>query len=95
MAVNKFTHTVTSAWVLGAAFCVGVSCWYLLKKRHVDFARKSLKVGAVVGLCASLLTAVAGDESAYLVAQHQPMSLQQWRLCTKEAGEKLLRGWLL
>lgn len=75
MAVNKFTHTVTSAWVLGAAFCVGVSCWYLLKKRHVDFARKSLKVGAVVGLCASLLTAVAGDESAYLVAQHQPMKL--------------------
>ena len=38
-------------------------------------ARKSLKVGAVVGLCASLLTAVAGDESAYLVAQHQPMKL--------------------
>ena len=75
MAVNKFTHTITSAWVLGAAFCVGVSCWYLLKKRHVEFARKSLKIGATVGLVSSLLTAMVGDKSAYLVAQHQPMKL--------------------
>ena len=75
MAVNKFTHTITSAWFLGAAFCVGVSCWYLLKKRHVEFARKSLKIGAVVGLVSSLLTAMVGDESAYLVAKHQPMKL--------------------
>ncbi len=75
LAVNKFTHTFTSAWVLGAAFCVGVSCWYLLKKRHVEFARKSLKIGATVGLVSSLLTAMVGDESAYLVAKHQPMKL--------------------
>ena len=75
MAVNKFTHTITSAWFLGAAFCVGVSCWYLLKKRHVEFARKSLKIGATVGLVSSLLTAMVGDESAYLVAKHQPMKL--------------------
>ncbi len=75
MAVNKFFHTVTSSWILGAAFCVGVCCWYLLRKRHIDFAKQSLKVGASVGLVASLLAAFTGDTSAYLVAQHQPMKL--------------------
>ena len=75
MAVNKFFHTVTSAWALGAAFCVGVCCWYLLRKRHVEFALKSLKVGAIFGLFASILAAVTGDVSAYLVAKYQPMKL--------------------
>ena len=38
-AIDKFTHTVTSAWVLGAAFTVGVSCWFLLRKRHTELAK--------------------------------------------------------
>ena len=33
-AINKFTHTVTSSWIIGATFVVAVSCWYLLKKRE-------------------------------------------------------------
>lgn len=75
VALNKFLHTVLSGWVLGGLFVVGISCWYLLKKREVDFALKSLKVGAIFGLVASLLTAMTGDGSAYNVAQRQPMKL--------------------
>lgn len=52
-AVDKFFHTVTSAWVIGAVFVVAVSCWYLLKKREIQLAKESIKIGAVVGLCAS------------------------------------------
>ena len=74
-AIDKFTHTVTSAWVLGAAFTVGVGCWYLLRKRHTELAMQSVKIGSVVGLAASLLTALTGDNSAYMVAQTQPMKL--------------------
>lgn len=74
-AVNKFCHTVLSGWVLGAVFVVGVSCWYLLRKREQKFAIASLKVGAIFGLVASLLSAWTGDGSAYMVAQHQPMKL--------------------
>ena len=38
VAVNKFFHTVMSGWVLGRVFVVGISCWYLLKKRNImDF----------------------------------------------------------
>lgn len=75
VAVNKFFHTVTSSWIVGAAFAVGVSCWYLLKKREVKLAKESIKIAASVGLFASLVTAYTGDGSAYQVAKVQPMKL--------------------
>ena len=74
-AIDKFTHTVTSAWLLGAAFTVGVGCWYLLRKRHTELATQSIKIGSIVGLAASFLAAFTGDNSAYMVAQTQPMKL--------------------
>ena len=33
-AVDKFFHTVTSTWVVGAVFVCAVSCWYLLRRRE-------------------------------------------------------------
>ena len=76
-AVDKFCHTVTSAWIIGAVFVVGVSAWYLLKNREAEreLALQSMKIGAIVGLIASVLTAITGDESAYRVAKVQPMKL--------------------
>ena len=75
MAVNKFFHTVLSGWVLGAIFVVGISCWYLLKKRNREFALASIKIGAIFGLVASLLSVWTGDGSGYQIAQTQPMKL--------------------
>ncbi len=74
-AWNKFFHTVWSSWIVGALFALGVSAWFLIKKRDVDFAKKSIKVAATFGLVASILTAVSGDGSAYTVSQEQPMKL--------------------
>lgn len=74
-AIAKFFHTVLSSWVLGAAFVTGVAAWYLLKKRHVEFAKQSFRVGSVVGLVSILLTVFSGDFSAYMAAQKQPMKL--------------------
>ena len=74
-AIDKFTHTITSAWLLGAAFTVGVSSWYLLKKRHTELAVQSIKIGSIVGLVSALLAAFTGDNSAYMVAKTQPMKL--------------------
>lgn len=75
VAINKFFHTVLSGWIMGAVFVVGVSSWYLLKKRETQFALESIKIGALFGLVASLLIAWTGDGSAYQVAQKQPMKL--------------------
>lgn len=75
VAINKFTHTVVSCWVLGAAFVAGVAAWYMIKKREEIFAKQSMKVASIFGLVAILLTAYTGHGSAYQVAQKQPMKL--------------------
>lgn len=74
-AVDKFFHTVTSSWIIGATFTVAVSCWYLLRHREQKLAISSLKIGVVVGLSASVLAAFTGDNSAYMVGKTQPMKL--------------------
>lgn len=74
-AVDKFCHTVTSAWIIGAIFVVAVSAYYLMKNRERQLAVQSIKVASIVGLVASVLAAITGDHSAYTIAQVQPMKL--------------------
>ena len=74
-AVSKFCHTVTSAWIIGALFVVGVSCWYLWKKRETRLAVESIKIGAFVGLIATILAAATGHVAGQDVAKSQPMKL--------------------
>lgn len=75
VAVIKFLHTVSSSWVLGAVFVVGVSSWYLLKQRHQQFALSSIKAAAAFGLAAALITAWTGHQSGVHIARYQPMKL--------------------
>ena len=74
-AVDKFFHTVTSTWVVGAVFVCAVSCWYLLKRREQEMARQSIKIASIVGIVAAVLTMATGDFSAVKVAEKQPMKL--------------------
>ncbi|MDD3079915.1 MAG: cytochrome ubiquinol oxidase subunit I [Paludibacter sp.] len=75
VAMNKFSHTVLSGWVQGALFVIGISGWFLIKKRNIQFSLKSMKVGAVFGLIAIVLLIYTGDGSAFHVSQKQPMKL--------------------
>lgn len=74
-AVDKFFHTVTSSWIIGAVFVCAVSCWYLLKRRNTRLATESIKIASVVGIAAAVLTMATGDSSAVKVAKAQPMKL--------------------
>ncbi|HPE86158.1 MAG: cytochrome ubiquinol oxidase subunit I [Bacteroidales bacterium] len=75
IAVNKFLHTIFSSYVYAAAFVIGVSSWYLLRKRHILLAKRSSLIASVFGLLGAAATVITGDGSAYQVAQHQPMKL--------------------
>lgn len=71
--MNKFIHTIFSSYIVAAVFVVGISAWYLLKKREILFAKRSILIAAIFGLFASLITIASGDESARDVAKVQPM----------------------
>jgi len=72
-AVNKFMHTITSSFLLASLFVIGVSAWYILRKRDVMFAKRSTVVAAVFGLIAAVATIFTGDTSARKIASEQPM----------------------
>ena len=74
-AMSKFFHTVTSAYTLSACFVVGVSAWFILKKRHFEFARKSILLASVFGFLSIIATIFTGDSSAQDVTRTQPMKL--------------------
>jgi cytochrome d ubiquinol oxidase subunit I len=74
-AIDKFCHTVISAWIIGAIFVVAVSCWYLMQKRETKLAIESIKIAVIVGLVASVGAAMTGHKSAQSVAEVQPMKL--------------------
>jgi cytochrome d ubiquinol oxidase subunit I len=74
-SMDRLFHTVCGAWQTGAFLVISVSAWYLLKKKHVEFARASLRVGLIVALVAALLQIISGDSSARGVAKNQPAKL--------------------
>ena len=95
-SMDRLAHTLCGAWCAGAFLVVSVSAWYLLKGRHVEFARKSLKLGLVVALVATLLQAVTGHSSAQGVGKNQPAKLAAFEglYQTTSNAPLVLAGWV-
>ncbi len=70
-----FVHTVIGGFTTGAVFVMGISAYYLLKKRDLDFAKRSFAIAAGFGLVASIMVMMMGDQTGVLVAKIQPMKL--------------------
>ncbi len=75
VAQSKFVHTVASGYVTGSLFVLGISAWYLLKDKHVEFARRSFRIAAAFGIAGTLSVIVLGDESGYAVSESQKSKL--------------------
>jgi cytochrome bd ubiquinol oxidase subunit I len=75
VAQDKFVHTVSAGYVTGAVFVLAVSAFYLLRGRHVAFARRSFTVAASFGLASALSVVVLGDESGYTANLDQKMKI--------------------
>ena len=75
VAISKFFHAVFSGWELGGVVVTAISCFYLFKGRSLEFARKSILVGALVGVIGTFGVMLTGDSSAIHVAKYQPMKL--------------------
>ena len=75
VAQTKFVHTVAAGYVTGAVFMVSVSCFYLFKKRHIPFAKRSMIVATTFGLASAFSVILMGDESGYTLSHNQKMKI--------------------
>jgi cytochrome d ubiquinol oxidase subunit I len=71
VAQAKFVHTVSAGYVTASLFVLGISSYYLLKSRDLDFARRSFRIAAGFGFASALSVIVLGDESGYTVGEAQ------------------------
>jgi len=94
--IDRLSHVFMGAWQAGAWFVLSVSAYYLLKKRHRDFARQSMRIALVVALIASIGQLVTGHGSAITVAETQPAKLAayegQWE--TEDNAMLSIVGWV-
>jgi len=73
--VERLTHTLIGAFILGGFFVMSVSAYYLLKRRHEDFARKSFSIALPFAALFSVAALVSGHSQAVNVAKTQPAKL--------------------
>ncbi|PAW78813.1 MAG: cytochrome ubiquinol oxidase subunit I [Verrucomicrobia bacterium Tous-C9LFEB] len=71
-SVDRLTHVILGCWLAGAFLVTSVSAYYLLRRRHIEFAKSSFKFGLVLAVIASLLQLVSGDSTAKGVYKNQP-----------------------
>lgn len=93
-SLDRLSHTICGCWQAGAWLMVSVSAWYLVKRKHEDVARRSIRVGLVIALIASLLQLVTGHGSAEGVSENQPAKLAAYEGHFKTAPAGMfLFGW--
>ncbi len=73
VAVDKFVHTVTSGFLLASLFVLGISSWFLLKKREGWMAKRSILIASVFGILSSLSVAFTGDSTVRTIIKVQPV----------------------
>src|SRR5438876_1221131 len=50
----RLLHVLNGAFILGAFFVMSISAFYLLRRRHEDFARRSFTIALIFGALSSL-----------------------------------------
>ena len=74
-SVDRLTHTLIGAFILGAFFVMSITAYYILRGRHVEISKKSFTIALVIGTISSLAALLSGHTQANTVAQTQPAKL--------------------
>ena len=94
-SLQRLVHVWIGAFLLGAFFVMSISAWYLLRNKHLEFARRSFAGALILATVSSLAQFVSGDFAAKNVAQHQPAKLaaMEGLFQTQAAAPLTLWGW--
>ncbi len=73
--IPRYIHTVVGAWMAGSLLIAGISSWYILKKRDMDYAKPLLKISLAIFILASFVQFGTGHYHAVQVANTQPVKM--------------------
>lgn len=96
-SIDRITHVIFGCWMAGAFLVVSISAFYLLKKRHLEFAKSSMRVGLAFAAVATFLQIfISADATAKGVVKNQPIKLAAMEgvFETKPYTPMSLFGWV-
>jgi len=95
-SVDRLLHVISGCWLAGAFLVISVSAFYILKNRHLEFAKSSLKIALLLALVASLFQLFTGHQSAVGVSENQPAKLAAMEALydSSAPGDLYLFGWV-
>ncbi|MBI2427972.1 MAG: cytochrome ubiquinol oxidase subunit I [Ignavibacteriales bacterium] len=74
-SIERLAHVMGGAWLAGATLVLSVSAYYILKQRHLDIAKSSMKIAIVLLAFASFFQLFTGHRSAVGVSRNQPAKM--------------------
>ncbi len=93
--IPRLTHVWIGALILGAFFVMSISAYYLLKNKHLEFAKRSFRGALLLATIASIAQGVSGHLQAQNVAKYQPAKLAafeaHWK--TQKGAGLYIFGW--
>jgi cytochrome bd ubiquinol oxidase subunit I len=95
-SMQRLLHVLSGCWLAGAFLVLSVSAYYLLKKKHLDFAKASFKIALCLACVASLFQLATGHHSAVGVSKNQPAKLAAMEAVfdTQTNAPLYLFGWV-
>lgn len=95
-SIERLSHVLSGAWLSGSFLILSISAFYLLKKKHTDFAMRSFKVGLSIAVFASLFQLISGHRSAVGVSKTQPAKLAAYEahFDSNKVADMYLFGWV-
>ena len=92
--LERLSHTLIGAFIMGAFFIMSISAYYLLKNKHRDFAKRSFTGALILASFFCLVQLVSGHSNAVMVSKHQPAKLAAYEGHFKTGpGDLSLIGW--
>jgi cytochrome d ubiquinol oxidase subunit I len=73
--MHRLVHVWIGAFIMGAFFVMSISAWYLLKRRHEEFAQRSFDGALLLATASSLAILLSGHFQADNVYHHQPAKM--------------------
>ena len=74
-SMHRLTHVLLGCFIQGAFFVTSISAFYILRGRHLDFAKRSFTIALLFGGACTLLMGLSGHTQAKAVAHNQPAKM--------------------
>jgi cytochrome d ubiquinol oxidase subunit I len=94
--LDRISHVYMGCWQAGAFLVLSVSAFYLLRHKHQECARPSIKLALGLAIVASSLQLLTGHSSAEGVAENQPAKLAAYEghFDTSAPAGLYVMGWV-